>query len=176
MQASTLFQYQNTLILENAFGEDNGAEIRTSIKALAKYGVCKETSWPYVLENFPVRPPTQAYAEAFKHKISIYARATSQIAIRQALASCLPVVIGILIYESFESDLVAKYGHVPMPDVNNEACLGGHAVCLAGYTKEGWIVRNSWGDDWGLGGYFILPMNYINLKNGLATDAWVINK
>jgi len=31
-----------------------------------------------------------------------------------------------------------------------------HAVVLVGYNNTGkyWIVRNSWGDDWGDGGYF----------------------
>ena len=41
IQTSPLFQYQNALILENSFGTDNGAEIRTAIKAMNKFGVCK---------------------------------------------------------------------------------------------------------------------------------------
>jgi len=31
--------------------------------------------------------------------------------------------------------------------------IGGHAVSLVGYTKKGFIVRNSWGTEWGDGGY-----------------------
>lgn len=30
---------------------------------------------------------------------------------------------------------------------------GGHAVCLVGYTKDHFIVRNSWGTDWGDEGF-----------------------
>lgn len=30
---------------------------------------------------------------------------------------------------------------------------GGHAVCLVGYTKSYFIVRNSWGTGWGAGGF-----------------------
>jgi len=30
---------------------------------------------------------------------------------------------------------------------------GGHAIALVGYTTTGFIVRNSWGTDWGDGGY-----------------------
>lgn len=30
---------------------------------------------------------------------------------------------------------------------------GGHAVCLVGYTEDHFIVRNSWGPEWGDGGF-----------------------
>ncbi len=30
---------------------------------------------------------------------------------------------------------------------------GGHAVCLVGYTKDHFIVRNSWGKEWGDKGF-----------------------
>ena len=63
-----------------------------------------------------------------------------------------------------------------MPDLSTEQCLGGHAVCLAGYEKRGFIMRNSWGTDWGMSGYCILPYDFVNLRNGLASDAWAISK
>ncbi len=28
-----------------------------------------------------------------------------------------------------------------------------HAVLLIGYTSNAWIIKNSWGTNWGLGGY-----------------------
>lgn len=36
-------------------------------------------------------------------------------------------------------------------------CSVNHAVLAVGYTREGhWIMKNSWGTDWGLEGYFYL--------------------
>ena len=35
--------------------------------------------------------------------------------------------------------------------------LGGHAIALVGYTKDGFIIRNSWGESYGSKGYSILP-------------------
>lgn len=32
-----------------------------------------------------------------------------------------------------------------------------HAVLVVGYTKDSWIIQNSWGYNWGDDGYFMLP-------------------
>jgi C1A family cysteine protease len=52
---------------------------------------------------------------------------------------------------------------------------GGHAVMAVGYdnSKSALIVRNSWGVNWGLDGYFYLPYDYIELAH-LASDFWSI--
>lgn len=44
-----------------------------------------------------------------------------------------------------------------------EKAIGGHAVMAVGYnrTNERFIVRNSWGKDWGKGGYCTMPFEYL---------------
>lgn len=32
----------------------------------------------------------------------------------------------------------------------------GHAITIVGYTRNAWIIKNSWGEDWGDDGYFYL--------------------
>ena len=92
-------------------------------------------------------------------------------------------MIGIQIFESFESDSVAQTGIVPMPN-SDEKCLGGHAVVVIGYDdnfKTGlfshkephYEVRNSWGTEWGDHGHFWIPAKYIE-DTLFGTDAWTI--
>ena len=52
---------------------------------------------------------------------------------------------------------------------------GGHAVLCCGYDlpKRRFLVRNSWGKDWGLAGYFWMPFDYL-LDPKLSDDFWVL--
>ncbi len=92
--------------------------------------------------------------------------------LREVLAEKRPVVCGISMYESFFSAATARTGRVAIPNQQQERFLGGHAVVCVGYdeSEKVLIMRNSWGSDWGDGGYFYLPYAYIT--NDLVTDAW----
>jgi C1A family cysteine protease len=59
----------------------------------------------------------------------------------------------------------------------NEQLLGGHAVLAVGYddSQRRFIVRNSWGKDWGMQGYFTIPYAYL-LDDNLADDFWTIRQ
>jgi C1A family cysteine protease len=61
---------------------------------------------------------------------------------------------------------------MPQP---GEQVVGGHAVLAVGYDdKNQWfIVRNSWGVDWGMNGYFTLPYQYL-LEPNLSDDFWTV--
>jgi C1A family cysteine protease len=91
------------------------------------------------------------------------------------LAAGAPFVFGFSVYESFESEEVAKTGVVPMPP-RSERLLGGHAVLAVGYDDESqrFIVRNSWGTGWGMDGYFTMPYAYLTSRS-LASDFWAID-
>jgi C1A family cysteine protease len=93
---------------------------------------------------------------------------------KKCLLSGFPFVIGICVYDSFESHEVANTGMVPLPKPS-ETLLGGHAVLCCGYddVKQCWIMRNSWGVNWGNKGYFYLPYAYLT-NPSLASDAWTI--
>ena len=173
---SRLFIYYNERALEGTVSQDAGANIRDGMKTIAKQGACAETDWPYAISKFASKPPMKAYVDALKDLVSSYHAITQNLTtMKSALVSGLPFVLGISVYDSFESDVVAKTGVVPMPG-KDEQLLGGHAVLCVGYddSKQRFIVRNSWGSSWGQAGYFTIPYAYLTNSN-LASDFWVVN-
>jgi C1A family cysteine protease len=173
-EASRLFIYYNERVLGHTVAYDSGATLRDGIKAVARAGYCTETDWAYDITKFKNRPTLKCYIKALKNRITSYYSMTSQNELLNCLASGYPFVFGISVYESFESQMVARTGRVPIPGTN-EKNLGGHAVMAVGYdlNKKVFIVRNSWGDLWGDKGYFYLPFEYMDK---LASDHWTIRK
>jgi len=173
---SRLFIYYNERAMEGTINEDAGAMIRDGIKTMIKDGVCPEIMWEYIENKFKTKPCPQCYETALDNQIIEYLRITPHTLyeIKHCLSDGYPVVFGFTIYESFMSEEVARTGIAPIPNPN-ESPMGGHAVLAIGYddSKECLIVRNSWGVEWGIKGYFYLPYWYITTLNA-AADFWTI--
>lgn len=172
---SRLFLYYNERSLDNHILDDAGSTLATGIKSLTTNGVCAEVLWPYDVSRFANVPPKPCYKNALLHKSLIsHHVAQDKTSMQQALAAGFPIVVAFQVYESFESANVASTGFVPIP-LPTEKCLGGHAVMCVGFdnTSQTWIMRNSWGADWGDNGYFYMPYEYLTDDN-LASDLWVI--
>ena len=172
---SRLFIYYNERVIEGTVDSDSGAMLRDGIKTVAKQGACPEPMWPYAIAKFKTKPSTACYTEAAKHTAVSYQRLVQSLTQMQGcLASGYPFVFGFTVYESFETDAVARTGHAPMPE-SGEPVLGGHAVCAVGYdtTRRWFLCRNSWGTRWGMRGYFTIPFAYLT-DNDLSADFWTI--
>lgn len=174
---SRLFIYYNERNLEGHVSEDSGAEIHDGIQVIHSLGVCSENDWPYNIDKFKEKPSNNCYTSALSHKTIDY-RAISQKLdqLKSALIEGFPVVFGFSVYESFESEEVAKTGIMPIPKPD-EKLLGGHAVALVGFDniKKVFIVRNSWGSGWGDNGYFYMPYDFI-INPNMASDFWTVTK
>jgi len=179
-QPSRLFMYWNTRVkIEHSpEGEDTGVCIRDVCKALSKYYACNEDIWPYDISKFSDEPPEEAYKQAKLHKKIQYRAVPLNLnAIKHAVFQGTTVIIGIQLYDSFESAEVAKTGIVPMPDTTKETLLGGHAMNLCGWNDNTkmFTVANSWGPDfWGDKGYCYIPYDYI-IDSNLGNDYWTIS-
>ena len=172
---SRLFIYYNERVIEGTVSSDSGAQIRDGVKSVNQQGAPPETDWSYDISKFAEKPPQNAYADATKHEAILYQRLTQTLGqLKGCLASGFPFVFGFVVYESFESQEVASSGQAPMPQAG-EKQLGGHAVLAVGYdeSEQRFIVRNSWGPNWGRSGYFTLPSPYV-LQGTLSSDFWTI--
>jgi len=187
-----LYLYFMERLIEGNVDEDAGASMRDIGKALQKYGVCCEKTWPYIESKYRNRPYATADLEAAKYKIDAYRAVPSLRSAKALLASGHVVLTGMEVYESFER--TGSDGVVP-PVGARDQCLGGHAIMLAGYDdhfckKVGgirefiarvfgkstqaetyYLARNSWGDGWGQGGYFWMPESYVRKY---CYDMWLL--
>jgi C1A family cysteine protease len=172
---SRLFIYYYERLGEGTVNSDSGAMIRDGYKVINTTGYAKETTWPYVTGRFTMAPSEAAMAEAATNKSVQYQSVDqTETAIKTVLAQGYVISFGISVYASFEGRDVAANGFVPLPHTS-EKNLGGHAILLVGYddNRKVYIFRNSWGKDWGDGGYGYLPYAYVHNEN-LASDFWVV--
>jgi hypothetical protein len=156
------------LMTGTPLSEDSGSSLRDGCKAMAKYGVCPESDFPDVAANFSQVPSDKAVADAAPYRIASYASVGNAALAHASLANGDPVIIGLDLYESFESDAVAKTGLVPLPQ-EGEQLAGGHALTIVGIDMSkkigsstgAFLVRNSWGPSWGCDeGHCWIPLDY----------------
>jgi C1A family cysteine protease len=174
--ASRLMLYYDERLIEQSTGSDSGAMLRDCMRTLHYRGACDESEWPYDISKFAAAPPQSCYDSGLKHLVDRYLRLdnTNLQAMKECLATGFPFVFGFTVYESFESDIVASTGVVPMPG-SSENVLGGHAALCVGFDdpSQRFIVANSWGTGWGQSGFFTIPYAYLTDPN-LADDFWTV--
>ena len=174
---SRMFIYWQARAIEQCANVDEGCQIRDAIKVVANVGVPDETLWPFDLKAVNKTPNLVALTAARHSMVTQYARINDNNR-RGSILSCLqhhgPVAFGASVFAAMDSDEVARTGIVPMPSPTDEP-QGGHAMLIVGHnpTTREFIVRNSWGPNWGLGGYCFFPEDYI-LNPDLTDDLWTL--
>jgi C1A family cysteine protease len=192
INASRSFLYKTTRKL-GGFKGDSGAFLRTTMGAMAVFGVVPEKYWAYKTEDFDREPSAFCYAFAQSFQSLVYYRLDPPSAsradvlkdIKSHLASQMPAMFGFSVFESIYD---SNSGKIPYP-AENEPLVGGHAVMAVGYddeirvknrrpggkeTKGAFLIRNSWGKSWGQQGYGWIPYAYV--REYLADDWWVLQQ
>jgi C1A family cysteine protease len=192
IDASRLFLYKATRNLLHMTG-DTGAFLKSALGALVLFGMPPEEYWPYDPERFDEEPGSFCYAfgqsyrciSYFRHDLPDVAPKELLHSIKKYLAVGIPSVFGFTVYQEIRQAAVT--GCIPFPGPL-EKILGGHAVAAVGYddsmeitsqttgktTKGALLIRNSWGEEWGMDGYGWLPYEYV--LQGIALDWWSILK
>ena len=124
---------------EGTLSQDAGATMRGTCKAMVKYGIPPESTMPYDIRKMFKMPPQPIVNLASRYQaLKYYSINPGDIDLmKQTLASKHDIMFGARIFQSFNSQEVAKSGIVPMPGPSNkDQALGGHALtCLHGDTK-----------------------------------------
>ena len=170
---SERFVYYYTNVMHRK--PEGGSTYAEQLAVLGQYGVCAERLFGYSTTDLEDEPPAVAVADAAQHRVikamQIPLRRSADKAadlaenhrlLTSALSEGYPVGIALEIYPSF-----GKYGpFISRPDENDFSTgrEGHHAMVLAGYSEDDkcYIVRNSWGTDFGEKGYCYISAAYVD--------------
>lgn len=128
-----------------------GMTCRDVMKILYKKGCPLEKSYPYNSIMKPENIPDNVFDEAKQFKIKNYARIESLEDLKKALAHNGPCLIAFPVYNYGMEMWKYKY--------SRQAMKGGHAMTVVGYNNDSFIIRNSWGTEWGDNGYCYYKFN-----------------
>lgn len=175
---SRLFIYYYERVIENTVDLDSGAYLRDGIKAVANYGAPSEDLWDYDIKKFSTLPSERAHRYGLKFKALKYEKIdnTNKSLLINALMQGFPICFGLYVFTSFLSHEVEMTGIVPLP-TGTDQVEGGHAMVIVGYREkdDSFVVRNSWGQSWGQGGYCRIPASYLT-NSYYASDFWTITR
>jgi len=158
----------------------SGTEIRGALRGWEKHGICLDKFWkynPYTVQdtnsNFDINahegsPSRKMIESARDYPIHGYLRVrTHRTDLKQAVLQNKVVIVGATVHTGWQQPIEGT-----IPFNQNSRSRGGHAFVIIGYDdrKSAFLVANSWGVDWGRGGF--AWMNYKDIEvNG--SDAWI---
>ncbi len=160
-------------------GDDyEGSSCRGALRGWFNHGVCMETDWPY--SSAASQQPRYGYAgRAAANTLGVYYRIslksiTDMHAAIQAVGAVYVSAFTHAGWDAVPHSSKPPSGHKALPIIafnGRPSETDGHAFALVGFNARGFVIQNSWGRNWGAGGFAVLT--YADwLANGM--DAWVV--
>ena len=164
---SEAFLYYNARKRANEEDKDVGCRYDLAIESLVECGICEEGLMPYKPEDYTTPPSPEAFDNAVSRRVRKAVNVKCEIDdLKSALEDGYPVAVSVKLYDSFGKG-VKGIVSLPAEDEMIRAEHGFHAMVLCGYSDEDrlFVVRNSWGTDFGDEGYCYIPYSYIANEN-----------
>jgi len=163
-----LYKY-GTLSLQcfsNSYLNKKGINLERNINQTTDLPKCEEL----VSRYYDKCTDSETYAR-FYRCMCYYAVPDNEEAIKREIYHFGPVVTGFIMYPSY----IHKYNgrDIYMGPEEGEEGEGGHAVKIVGWGIKNdvkyWLIANSWGTSYGIGGYFRIKMGICDIeKNVMA--------
>lgn len=158
---------------------DTGTQIRSFFRAMNKFGFMAEADYTYKynVADYAQAPQPMDFMRAFDqraptHYYRIFDEGHDRLRlIKMAIAEGHPVVFGTKITREFVKS--PPKGPIAPPKPGDEI-VGGHAMVIVGYDSDGFLILNSWGPNWGSGGFATLAPEYITWER--TKSLWVVAK
>lgn len=165
MEFSPLYSFFDR---EESDWQGEGRYLREVLNAAKKRGIARVCDIPEGMPyeaKYPYRGISNVLAsvrdKAAEFKIAAYARAVDLDEAAECIYQHGAALISLPVRVSFDAFVLKKEDEMVLPvPSSNERIRGYHAVCAMGYTDEGVMIQNSWGEAWGAKGFAILPWNY----------------
>jgi hypothetical protein len=134
------------------------------MEAMRANGGVPLSEYPYTDQDCERMPSSSDVQEGRQNTIHGFTRLTSGDninaisvrAIKEHLAKDAPVVIGMMVGQSFMQSMIGQELWTPQGMDESQMGMGGHAMCVIGYddSKFGgaFQIMNSWGQEWGKNG------------------------
>ncbi|UAY53697.1 peptidase C1A papain [Ferruginibacter albus] len=162
--------------LYNQIRLDNceGSYVQKAMETMQANGGVPLSEYPYSDHDCDRTPNSTEIKEGKQNSIHGFTRLTdgdniSEISIRaikEHLAKDAPVVIGMMVGNSFMQSMMGQDLWTPQAD-DDPSNGGGHAMCVIGYDDRkyggAFQIMNSWGSEWGNNG--IAWVRYSDFKN-----------
>jgi hypothetical protein len=126
-------------------------------QVLAEHGTCRQELWPDDSE-VPSTSERVLISDAEKHHLDGTPHPIAIDDIRKVLSAGCPVHVAINTGSTFSE--VGRDG-VFSASEGPSGRHGRHAMLIVGYTGNFYIIKNSWGENWGDKGYCYIPKNVL---------------
>ncbi|KAH3756185.1 Papain family cysteine protease [Pelomyxa schiedti] len=148
--SGTILNLSEQMLLTTALqigpsGGCSGWFLDSSMNLMLHYGVTDESCCPYRANEYPC--PSSCTRT---RKIASYAYTKNPNSMKTALQQGGALLVAYAVYSDFMYYSSGIYTHT------SGSLQGYHAVAIVGYDDNAqcWIVKNSWGSNWGENGYF----------------------
>lgn len=174
---SEAFIYYNSRKNNETSKDESVSSFQNTISAFKYHGVCLDKYHPYKEIDLNTRPNDEAYLNAENYKITEIKEVNPNINdMRTALSEGYPIAISLKIYDSFAPNHTGFIFRPTEEEIKSQN-YGHHAMIICGYSDEQrvFVVRNSWGEDFGDNGYCYISYSYIEDKT-LLNNSFIITK